>query len=369
MYHSSHQSYFIIIAPSIISSKKTSFHFSPSSHSSFNLPPVPLIEFRLVNNIDTLISKRKCINARCQNSSSTRQTVFNLLLFWHFEWCLRLTVKPSMEKHIALHSQPLSQSSTYQQLPEPCCIWMQPPLAQQWPIWWLISSSVMRLWRTSQSASALRQCGTHVCQPLSSATTTMYILQKPHSGRKSPLLENCLQVDDTVAQPPTVPCSLLLLLSAVPSFGLELQLWKFPLSLKICREGHTSSFPLPVRHSRTKDWKTCPTNEPKGFAPRYCATNFFCSSSVLRLSFPQITCTATFESINRTVGFWKAPVVMGLREFGASSSFCCWLCLLHLAGSQSAVATNSTPQSSWLTHIGLSTPEQLWTGLGFAPAP
>ena len=34
-------------------------------------------------------------------------------------------------------------------------------------------------------------------------------------------------------------------------------------------------FPLPVRHSRTKDWKTCPTNEPKGFAPRYCATNFF----------------------------------------------------------------------------------------------
>ena len=166
-------------------------------------------------------------------------------LFWHFEWCLRLTVKPSMEKHIALHSQPLSQSSTYQQLPEPCCIWMQPPLAQQWPIWWLISSSVMRLWRTSQSASALRQCGTHVCQPLSSATTTMYILQKPHSGRKSPLLENCLQVDDTVAQPPTVPCSLLLLLSAVPSFGLELQLWKFPLSLKICREGHTSSFLCP----------------------------------------------------------------------------------------------------------------------------
>ena len=33
-------------------------------------------------------------------------------LFWRFEYCLRLTVKPSMKKHIALPSQLLSQSST-----------------------------------------------------------------------------------------------------------------------------------------------------------------------------------------------------------------------------------------------------------------
>ena len=107
-------------------------HLLLSSHHHLNYAPCPFIEFRLVKNIDTLISKKKCINARCQKQFIyTANGLQSAFLFWRFEYCLRLTVKPSMEKHIALLSQPLSQSSTYQQLPEPWWIWMQPPLAQQ----------------------------------------------------------------------------------------------------------------------------------------------------------------------------------------------------------------------------------------------
>ena len=41
-------------------------HLLLSSHHHLNYAPCPFIEFRLVKNIDTLISKKKCINARCQ---------------------------------------------------------------------------------------------------------------------------------------------------------------------------------------------------------------------------------------------------------------------------------------------------------------
>ena len=158
----------------------------------------------------------QCTLSKTVHLHSKRSSI-TAFLFWRFECCLRLTVKTSMKKHIALHSQLLCQSSTRHGLPEAFCSWMHSLLAQQWPIWWLIPSPEMLCRSASQTLLAFFQSCNHVCQPLSSATTTTYILQKLQSGRKSPLLENCLQVDDTVAQPPKTPCSLLLLLSAVPS--------------------------------------------------------------------------------------------------------------------------------------------------------
>ena len=262
----------------------------------------------------------QCTLSKTVHLHSKRSSI-TAFLFWRFEYCLRLTVKPSMEKHIALHSQLLCQSSTRHGLSEAWCSWMQSCLAQQWPIWWLIPSPEMLCQSASQTLLAFYQSCNHVClHSWSSATATK--LSRCRWQRKSQPPEKSLRVGNTARHIPKSICILiwrrLVSASRISDLGLKsLQSSRLVLSEPAFCTANCRALCLFL--SDTLEPKTGRPFQPA--SPRAsCAEISWGIVPALACSWRSVSYT---EHSLRPVKQWTSEQVLGmgiLCEFVASSS-------------------------------------------------